>query len=332
MRSDCFIFQLYTLWQFHHWGLLLLTQGVGHIGFPLRALLVGSNHSESGKPKEKFILTDGVTEYPRVLPDNSKSRSLDMWNKQFRGDFLARRLYIIRLWSWTAQFLAAEAWQVYWVQHNLILGVSMRTVQLVSRSFSDLPKSHQCRQRKIEKKKKVSSQNLRPSTRIRWEITSTVTSAQHVKYRGTLIRFTRRISWSQLRTKPTLRLRLSHFFWRFQPEFKVKEKICLGNTDKKSFKTILRLWNLASTKLNCIFSFVFATWLPLWRKPIKGRMKQKTEKNFSQNLPGFVSSPDVKIPQSDGKKYNRLLKHPTTGYFMHISSNTIQLFGFGFFF
>lgn len=127
MPSDCFIFQLYTLWQFHHWGLLLLTQGVGHIGFPLRALLVGSNHSESGKPKEKFILTDGVTEYPRVLPDNSKSRSLDMWNKQFRGDFLARRLYIIRLWSWTAQFfLAAEAWQVYCLQHNLILGVSIR--------------------------------------------------------------------------------------------------------------------------------------------------------------------------------------------------------------
>lgn len=233
MLSDCFIFQLYTLWQFHHWGLLLLTQGVGHIGFALRALLVGSNHSESGKPKEKFILTDGVTEYPRVLPDNSKSWSLDMWNKQFRGDFLARRLYIIRLWSWTAQFLAAEAWQVYLVQHNLILGVSMRTVQLVSRSFSDSPKSHQCRQRKIEKKKKVSPQNLRPSTRIRWEITSTVTSAQHVKYKSTLIRFTRWISWSQLRTKPTLRMRLSHFFWRFQPKFKVKEKICLGNTDKK---------------------------------------------------------------------------------------------------
>lgn len=112
MPSDCFIFQLYTLWQFHHWGLVLLTQGVGHIGFPLRALLVGSNHSESGKPKEKFILTDGVTEYPRVLPDNSKSRSLDMWNKQFRGDFLARKLYIIRLWSY--------------LQHNLILGVSIR--------------------------------------------------------------------------------------------------------------------------------------------------------------------------------------------------------------
>lgn len=144
----------------------------------------------------------------------------------------------------------------------------------MSRSFFDSLKSHQCRQRKIEKKKKVSPQNLRPSTRIRWEITSTVTSAQHVKYKCTLIRFTRWISWSQLRTKPTLRLRLSHFFWRFQPKFKVKEKICLGNTDKKA--TTLRLWNLTSTKLNYIFfSFVFATWLPLWREPIKGRMKQR---------------------------------------------------------
>lgn len=119
----------------------------------------------------------------------------------------------------------------------------------------------------------MSPQNLRPSTRIRWEITSTVTSAQHVKYKSTLIGFTRWISWSQVRTKPTLRLRLSHFFWRFQPEFRVKEKICLGNTDKKA--TTLRLWNLASKKLNCTFSFVYATWLPLWRKPIKGRKKQR---------------------------------------------------------
>lgn len=126
MPSDCFIFQLYTLWQFHHWGLLLLTHSVGHIGFPLRALLVGSNHSESGKPKEKFILTDALQNILVCFQTIAKVDHLICEiNNSMEISWLAGCI-LLSYGPGQHSFLAAEAWQVYWVQHNRILSVSIR--------------------------------------------------------------------------------------------------------------------------------------------------------------------------------------------------------------